>query len=465
MRLTKLLTLRRGKSLYLPAHGRGKALPMEIKELLGKKPGVWDLPELPDIGAPTLPIGAIAESQDKAALSIGAKKGWYGVNGATGLLQASLFSIAKPNESVLMPRNVHRSIIQACILGDIRPVLFDLPFLEDRGHYSVPDESLLKNVIEKIEKDNIKISAAVLTNPTYQGYSSNLKPLINLFHKKDWPVLVDEAHGAYFSASQHESLPQSALKVGADLVVHSLHKSSSGLVQTAVLWMQGDLVDPLLVERSIQLFQTTSPSALLLASCETAINQWFVPGEQKKLDKIINNANNIAFNLRKAGVPILFNQDPLRLVLHTASIGICGLKADSWFIDKGIIPELPEQGTITFCLGFSKQKGLISSMKKSWKELLSSKLEKNSFPPFTRPPFPLVTYLERSCMSAYRAESEILPLKECVGRISSELISPYPPGIPFLLPGEIIDQRRVEWIRQQSILWPNQIPSKIKVVS
>ncbi|AAQ00157.1 MULTISPECIES: aminotransferase class I/II-fold pyridoxal phosphate-dependent enzyme [Prochlorococcus] len=440
-------------------------MPMEIRRLLRNKPGIWDLPELPDIGGPTSLEGEIQISQQESALAIGAKKGWYGVNGATGLLQAALLALVKPKQSVLMPRNIHKCIINACLLGDMNPVLFDLPFLEDRGHFVPPNISWFKSVLQAIEKENVEISAVVLTNPFYQGYAVDLKPFITLLHEKNWPVLIDEAHGAYFSSNADDSLPESGLQAGADLVVHSLHKSANGLVQTAALWWQGNLVDPDQIERSIVILQTTSPSALLLASCEAAIAELTSLQGKQKLKKIISKARELNIQLRQEGLPLLENQDPLKLILHTASIGINGMEADSWLISKGMIAELPEPGTITFCLGFAIQRGLTKVMKNYWDELLSSNLERKTFPPFTKPNFPLITILGTSCLSAFIADTVKVPLEDSIGRISSDLISPYPPGIPILFPGELLDQNRIDWMIEQRNFWPTQIPSEIKVIS
>ncbi|WP_269622779.1 aminotransferase class I/II-fold pyridoxal phosphate-dependent enzyme [Prochlorococcus marinus] len=464
MRLSALLNLKRGKNLFLPAHGRGNALPRDIKKLLKSKPGSWDLPELPDIGGPTCLGGAVSLSQKESALAIGADRGWYGVNGATGLLQSALLAMSKPKQSILMPRNVHKSIIQACILGDIRPVLFDLPYLEDRGHFLPTDIFWFKKIFECISNESIELSAVVLTNPTYQGYSADLHPLVQLIHKKGLPVLVDEAHGTHFSTSVDLLLPKSSLRAGADLVVHSLHKSALGLGQTAALWLQGDLVDPEILEKNIACLQTTSPSALLLASCEAALNQWQTPSGLNKLANTLTSAREISLKLRDLGLPLLENQDPLRIILHTASRGISGLDADSWFLNRGLIGELPEPGTITFCLGFSKHRGLSQVIKRNWDRLLSSNIPKNCFPPFKKPKFPLITSPQISCLSAFKADSEMVPLSEAVGRISSNLISPYPPGVPILVPGELLDQNRVNWMMEHRFFWPDQIPSKIMVI-
>ncbi len=464
MGIASFLTADHGRSLFLPAHGRGKALPKEVKQLLKKQAGIWDLPELPDLGGPLLKHGEVALSQKKAALRVGSEKVWYGVNGATGLLQAALLSMVRPGQAVLMPRNAHRCLINACALSDLTPVLFDLPFMVDRGHVGPPNELWLRGVLEGIPISGVDIAAAVLVNPTYQGYSSDLGPLVELFHLHDWPVLIDEAHGAHFACGLELGLPASGLSVGADLIVHSLHKSAAGLVQTAVLWLQGNRVDPVAVERSISWLQTSSPSSLLLASCEAALNEWSRPAGQKKLRARIDQSRKIAIRLREMGLPFLENQDPLRLILHTGSLGISGFVADAWFIQRGLVAELPEPGCLTFCLGFADQRGFIKLFKRSWDELVAAQSSLEPFQPFVAPPIPLLMVPSMSCCDAWRSESREIPLGEAVGHFSADMICPYPPGIPMLIPGEVLDQRRVKWLLEQKDLWPDQIPSQLRVV-
>lgn len=464
MEISSLLTSERGKSLFLPAHGRGAALPKALRNLLKSRCAVWDLPELPDLGGPLDVQGAVAISQRSSALAIGAEQGWYGVNGATGLLQAALLSIAKPGQGVLMPRNVHRSIIQACVLGDLVPVLFNLPFLKDRGHYLPPNESWLQEVLYEIPLVGVDIACAVLVNPTYHGYSSEIRPLVKLLHDHDWPVLVDEAHGTHFASCIDDDLPDSALAAGADLVVHSLHKSAQGLTQTAVIWLQGQRVDPFIVHRSISWLQTTSPNALLLASCEAALREWSHSEGRKRLKACLVKARAISLQLRKMGLPLLSNQDPLRLLLHTASVGISGLDADDWFLSRGLVAELPEPGSLTFCLGFGSHRGLTRLMKRTWDALLFKYQGHIPMPAFSAPKLPLVTKPEIGCGSAWRANSQLLPLKEAAGHISADLICPYPPGIPILIPGEVLDQERVDWLLEQHFLWPKQVSSQVRVV-
>ncbi len=463
MRITDLLTFNRGRTLCLPAHGRGSALPTEIRQLLRRPAGVWDLPELPDIGGPLTTSGAVSESQKMISDSFGADRCWYGVNGATGLLQAALFAVLKPGQAVLMPRNVHKSLIEACAIGDFTPILFDIPFLKDRGHFSNPDSFWLKKVLEGISND-LEIAAAVLVNPTYHGYSSQLSELVTMLHQKGLPVVIDEAHGTHFATSIGMDLPQSGLTAGADLIVHSLHKSATGLVQTAVLWMQGERVDAKAIERSISWFQTSSPSALLLASCEASVKEMICHSGLRRLKKRIVQARAIRKNLLRMGIPVLSNQDPLRLIIHTASVGISGLDADDWFLARGLIAELPEPGCLTFCLGLVDHKGLPRLFKSKWDGLIANKLL-NPMPPFSSPSLPLLTAPSMNCASAWRAKAQSIPIEDSVGRISAELICPYPPGIPLVIPGEKLDKTRVQWLIEQQRMWPGQISLQLRVVA
>ena len=157
-------------------------------------------------------------------------------------------------------------------MQNIHPIFFDLDFSSENGHYRPITKTWLKNVFKKINFNEKKIVGVILVSPSYHGYAGDLRPLIDLCHQNNLPVLVDEAHGSYFLFCENLNLPKSALISNADLVVHSLHKSLNGLTQTAALWYKGNLVNEQNLIKSINLLQTTSPSSLLLSSCEESIN-------------------------------------------------------------------------------------------------------------------------------------------------------------------------------------------------
>ena len=464
MALLPLLKKRLGRSLFLPAHGRGQALPEEFKRLLRQRAGVWDLPELAEIGGPLEPEGAVGESQRNSAAAMGADHCWYGVNGATGLLQAALLAMAQPGDAVLMPRNVHRSLIQACVLGDIEPLLYNVPYQTKQGHSAPPNLAWIKKVLADLPNHQRKIKAAVLVHPTYQGYANDPSDIIHALHEQGFSVLVDEAHGSHLAAAIDLDLPPSSLHCGADLVVHSLHKSAAGLAQTAVLWLKGKRVDRERIERCLGWVQTTSPSALLLASCESALKQLSNPRDKRNLADRINEARLIKSRLIQSGVPLIETQDPLRIVLHTGSAGISGIDADAWFMKNGLIAELPEPGTLTFCLGLSKHRNLHSKMSRAWKKLIQSNQNQSAQQDFSAPPLPLLAKPDVKLSKAWNAPSKVVTFEQSEGEVASELVCPYPPGIPLLIPGERVDHARALWLAEQSRLWSDVLPNGIKVM-
>tara|TARA_Y100001970_G_C14247843_1_gene869600 strand:+ start:2912 stop:4312 length:1401 start_codon:yes stop_codon:yes gene_type:complete len=464
MSIYSYLTKRIKKGLFFPSHIRGNALPKEIKSLLKKKPGSWDLPDIPELISPLRKDGIIAISQEETAVKIGVKKCWYGVNGASGLIHAAILSIAKEGENILMPRNVHKSILNACLIGKINPIFFDVPFSFNEGHYLVNEIISLKDAIDRIIQEGITISSVVLIHPTYHGYAGDIKAMVNCCHKRKLPVLVDEAHGSHFLFFKDIDLPLSAVNCGADLVVHSLHKSLNGLTQTAVLWGSGDLVDLAKVESNLQCLQTTSPNSLLLASCESAINEMIELKENKKFKKRILKAREISSALKDKGLPIIPNQDPLKLIINTSHFLINGIDADKFFIRKGLIAELPEPFCITFALGFGSHFNLVNTLNSYWRNLLNEKQLKKETLTIIKPIINSFEMLEIPIHIAYNLEFELVSIENSINRICSEFICPYPPGIPIFIPGERINKNKFNYLNNQCYLWRDSIETLIKVV-
>ena len=150
MSISSFLTKKFLKPLFFPAHNRGAALPKKLAKLLKNQPGYWDLPELPEIGSPLSQSGLIAKSQKEFSEKFGAKRCFFGVNGASGLIQSAVIAMASPGETILMPRNVHISVIKICAMQNILPIFFDLEFSKETGHYKPITKIWLENVFKKI---------------------------------------------------------------------------------------------------------------------------------------------------------------------------------------------------------------------------------------------------------------------------------------------------------------------------
>ena len=463
MSISSFLTKKFLKSLFFPAHNRGAALPKKLIKLLKKQPGYWDLPELPEIGSPLSPSGLIAKTQREFSEKFGAKGCFFGVNGASGLIQSAIIAMAKPGENILMPRNVHISVIKICAMQNIHPIFFDLDLSSETGHYKPITKIWLENVFKKINFNEKNIVGVILVSPSYQGYAGDLEPLIDLCHQKNLPVLVDEAHGSYFLFCEKLELPKSALTSNADLVVHSLHKSLNGLTQTAALWYKGDLVNEHNLIKSINLLQTTSPSSLLLSSCEESIKDWLNKKSLSKYQKRILEAKSIYKKLIQKNIPLIETQDPLKIVLNTSKAGIDGFTADNFFYRNGLIAELPEIMTLTFCLGFANQRDFLNLFEKLWNKLLLNYKNLKSLE-VLQSPFKPVQEPEIEIGIAWRSKSQSIPFSQSLNKISGDIICPYPPGIPLLVPGEKIDIDRFNWINNQSLCNKDLVNFNIRVI-
>jgi lysine decarboxylase len=447
------LVPRRGSlPLHLPAHGQGRALPPTLRRLLDRAPGSWDCPELPDWGGPLLPEGAVARAQRHCADLLGARSCWFGVNGASGLLQAALLALAPPGARVLLPRNLHRSLLHGCLLGGIEPLLYALPFDGSTGLWQPPAPDHLAGVLAAALAEG-PVAALVVLDPTYHGLRADLPALVALAHAHGVPVLVDQAHGT-----------GEAVEAGADLVVLSPQKVGGGLAQGAALLVRGDRVEEEVLARALLWLQTSSPSALLLASTAAALEHLVSDAGRAQRRQAETRARRLARSLIEQGLPLVPSADPLRLPLHCGAFGVNGLEADAWLMERGVVAELAEPAVILFCPGLAPPRGMERRLPQQLLALRDA-LGGDPLPPQLPPPLPLVARLALPIGVAWRAPACSVPLARAVGRIAAESLVPYPPGIPLLVPGERIDGPRADWLEAQRRLWPGQIADTVKVVA
>ncbi|MFM7087452.1 MAG: lysine decarboxylase [Cyanobium sp.] len=437
--------------LHLPAHGRGRGLAPALRSLLRRPAASWDLPELPEIGGPLEADGAVAAAQARAAALCGADHCWFGVNGASGLLQAAVLALAPPGSRLLLPRNLHRSLLHGCVLAQVEPLLYSLPFEACSGLWLPPDAAHLERVLQQALASG-PVAALVLVDPTYQGLQADLTPLIAFAHRQGLPVLVDQAHGR-----------GDAVAAGADLTVLSLQKAAGGLAQSAVLLSRGTRLSLEALERSLLWLQTSSPSALLLASCSAAITALHSRRGQRQRARAEACGLRLQQRCRELDLPLLEGGDPLRPSLLTAPLGFTGLDADAWLLARGVVAELPEPGCLCFCLGERPPWGVEKRLPRQLLQLRRA-LGGDPLPPFSPPPLPLLAAPDLPLGVAWRAPRRRLPLAETLNRWAAEPLCPYPPGIPLLVPGERIEAARLDWLLQMQRLWPDQIPAEISVV-
>ena len=299
--------------------------------------------------------------------------------------------------------------------------------------------------------------AVMMLHPTYQGVCADLKAIAEITHSYDIPLLVDEAHGAHFAF--HFELPPSALSLGADLTVQSTHKTLGAMTQASMLHTQGDRVSSQRISKALQLVQSTSPSYLLLASLDAARSQMAIEGN-KLMERTIAIANHAHTEIAKIpNLSVLDREiqpgceylDPTRLTIDVSKLGITGFEADEILHDRlGVTCELPLLHHLTFIISLGNTTEDIEKLIQACKTL-SQLTTKPSPSSSTSPPPPssLILYpSEVSPRQAYFSATETIPIDRASDRFCAESICPYPPGIPLLMPGEVITAEAIAYLKQ-----------------
>ena len=309
--------------------------------------------------------------------------------------------------------------------------------------------------IRELEREGKKAAAVFITSPTYHGICSSLSEISELCHSHKIPLIIDEAHGAHLGF--HSELPNSALQQGADLTVQSTHKALCSLTQSSMLHMSGNTVDKEKISRCLQTLQTTSPSYLLLASLDAARAQ--LSGSP---DIVFNQAIELAYEAKSLlkcipGISVLESSnfptfpaiDPLRLTIGFWQLGLSGYEADEiLYRDHGIVCELAGNKSITYALNLGTCREHVQRL------LLGIKHLAATYAHIHQPEETVVTghalfddiIMRLIPRDAFFASKRKVTIKESVGEVSGELICPYPPGIPVLIPGEVITEKAIDYL-------------------
>ncbi len=445
-------------AFYAPGHKQGKGISPELLELLGKSVFAADLPELPELDNLFAPEGVIEKAQELAADTFGAAKTWFLVNGSTCGIMAGILAVCGEGDKIILPRNIHQSAIAGLVLSGAIPIFINPEYDRNEGlAYNVTPDALQQTL-----KEHPDTKAVMMLHPTYQGICSDLKAIADLTHQYNIPLLVDEAHGAHFAF--HDSLPPSAMSVGADLTVQSTHKTLSAMTQASMLHIQGDRICPQRISKALQLVQSTSPSYLLLASLDAARHQIETQGK-KLMDKTIRLATEARNQI--ATIPNLSILQPhtkrgchhfdlTRLTINVSQLGITGFEADEILHEQlNVTCELPLLQHLTFIISLGNTPQDIQNLIQSLTKLPHYPVQARHALSLASPYYPLQTKHALSPASpyysprqAYFASTETTPINEASDRLCGELICPYPPGIPLLMPGEVITAKAIEYLQQ-----------------
>jgi arginine decarboxylase len=442
---------------YAPGHKRGQGIPQQLADCFGSAVFRADLPELAELDNLFAPQGTILEAQQLAAAAFGAEHTWFLVNGSTCGVEAAILATCAPRDKIILPRNVHSSAIAGLILSGAVPIFVNPEYdaVLDIAHSITPD-----GVAAALEQ-HPDAKAVMMVYPTYYGVCGNVAAIAALAHQYNIPLLVDEAHGAHFAF--HPDLPTPALaEKGADLTVQSIHKVLGAMTQASMLHVQGSRVDIDRVSKPLQLLQSTSPSYLLLASLDAARQQMALQGEQLMARTLqladdartrISQVSGLSVFQFLEETPGFVALDRTRLTVTVSGLGLTGFEADEILAQQlGVIAELPSLQHLTFIITLGNTEADIERLVQAFttlaKEYGRISLPVEATESKDTSPMPNIEHLFRiSPREAFFAPTETLPVEQTSDRISAELVCPYPPGIPVLMPGEAIAPAALDYLQ------------------
>ncbi|MCR4762471.1 MAG: PLP-dependent transferase [Lachnospiraceae bacterium] len=406
--------------------------------------------------------GILKEAEARAAKIYGAEETHFLVNGSTAGVLAAVSAVCADNRAggesaplLITGRSAHQSFYHAAyLMGAELRFAGEEALTEQRT--GIPGTVSPAEVMEALERaagEGRRPAAVFVTSPNYWGVTADIASIVEIAHAHQVPVIVDEAHGAHFGFGY--GIPDSALHAGADLVASSLHKTLPSLTQTALLHTKGTLVDRRKLARFLRIYQTSSPSYVLMASIDACLTQikespeTLFGGVMLYKQLILQQCEKLS-HLHLLSEEIV--RDPCKIVISTADTPLTGQELYGILLEQySIQPEMAYGDTVVLILtGMDTEDGLEAIL---WSltaidGLLDQGKMTSAGQKKPLPAFPLPRVLCRMA-DAWDAPSEVIPLSEAVGRCSSELVIPYPPGTPLLLPGEEISP---EWITAANAL-------------
>ena len=430
----------------VPGHKRGRGNP-ELTKLLGETCMRLDVNSMKPLDNLCHPVSVIADAEQLAAEAFGAAHAFLMVGGTTSAVQSMGLTAVKRGEKIILPRNVHRSVMGAMVLGGAVPVYVN-PAGDKR--LGIPLGMRVEDVRRAI-KENPDAKAVFVNNPTYYGICSDLRSIVKLAHEHGMLCLVDEAHGTHFYFG--ENMPVSAMAAGADMAAVSMHKSGGSLTQSSIL-LTGPGMSAGYVRQIINLTQTTSGSYLLLSSLDISRRNLALRGREafKQVVELAEYArteiNRIggyyAYSKELINGDSIYDFDVTKLSIHTRDIGLAGIEVYDLLRDEyDIQAEFGDLGNILAYLSIGDRQREVERLVSALAEIKRR---------FSRDKSTLMDFdyidpiVAMSPQEAFYAEKISLPLRESQGRVCSEFVMCYPPGIPILAPGERITAEILDYI-------------------
>ena len=434
-------------SFDVPGHKQGKGH-KALTDAFGQKCISMDLNSSKPLDNLTHPTGVIREAEILAAEAFRASQAFLITNGTTAAVQNMIFSCCRQNDEIIMPRNVHKSVINAMVICGASPVYVN-PGIDPELGISL---GMSVRDVKKAVSEHPDAKAIFVNNPTYYGVCSNLREIVRIAHDAGMLALIDEAHGTHLYFG--ENLPLSAMDAGADMSAVSIHKTGGSLTQSSMLLL-GLEVETESVRQIINLTQTTSGSYLLMASLDIARKNLYLNGKDifEKVCSLSEYARNEinkipgfrAFAKEIINGDTVFDFDTTKLSIHTRAMGLAGIEVYDILRDEfGIQIEFGDIGNVLAIISVGDRELEIERLLGALSEIARR---------FSREPMNMLDHeyinpqVAMTPQQAFYANKKSVPINEALGKISAELVMAYPPGIPILAPGERLTSEIIDYIR------------------
>jgi arginine/lysine/ornithine decarboxylase len=402
-----------------------------------------------------------------------AEQAFFSTCGSSLSVKSAMIAVAGPGEKILLSRNAHKSVVSGFLLGGQTPIWvhpkWDAEL--DLAHPPEPDD------VRAAFREHPDAKAMLLISPTDWGTAADVETIAGICHEFDAALLVDEAWGAHLPF--HDGLPPCGMQAGADLAVVSVHKMGMGIEQSSVFHIQGDRIDATVLSQRADLLSTTSPSTLVYGALDGWRRQMVEHGEEL-IGRAMERAERVHATIDAIdGLSVLGDEvigpgraharDPLKITIDVRGLGITGYQAAEWarsncHVDFGASDVRRIQAQITFSDDDTTEQRLLGAVR-----AVVENAESMQPAPFVALPPPGSLELEVAMRprDAFFAPAEQVPAEDAIGRIAAELISPYPPGVPALCPGEVINREVVEYLRtgvDAGMLIPDAADAEVKTL-
>lgn len=429
----------------MPGHKKGLGIDFRMNN-----PFEMDITEIDNLDNLHHPTGIIKESQELAAKTFGADNSYYLVNGSTSGLEAAVLSVCGDSDEIIVARNCHKSVYNGIILSGAKPIYIYPQYMDEKGYFGgVSSSEIEKSIIENPES-----KAVIITSPTYEGIVSDVQKIAYVVHKYNKILIVDEAHGAHFKFNNY--FPKTALECGADIVIQSLHKTLPAPTQTAIIHTKGDRVNVSRLKSMISMMQSTSPSYIFMAAIDLCMDYLRNKGK-KDFEDYVNRLKIFRTKVKDLKMISLldlevkntfsnFDLDLGKLVFNIRNCDLNAIDVAKILRDKyNIQIEMSDENHFIAMSSVSDSEQGFTRLYNALKEI-DSKMKKNEEKERKLVVKKTVPKMEILPREAIFSEKSPIKLEHSQGHICGEFVVPYPPGIPLLVPGEIIEKQVLDEI-------------------